>query len=85
MAAQKVSRREFLRLAALGSVGVAAAACVPPTAQVVKETVEVETVVEKVVTATPAPAPEEVAYIRFLTQETDPNEVAWYRKHIAIF
>jgi multiple sugar transport system substrate-binding protein len=85
MAAQKVSRREFLRLAALGSVGVAAAACVPATAQVVRETVEVEKVVEKVVTATPAAAPEEVAYIRFLTQETDPNEVAWYRKHIAIF
>ncbi|MGE5603597.1 MAG: ABC transporter substrate-binding protein, partial [Nitrososphaerales archaeon] len=93
----KIKRRQFLRLAALGGASVAAAACAaPPPApapqvvekvvtQVVEKPVEkpVETIVEKVITATPPPKPETVAYIRFLTQETDPNEVAVYRKMIA--
>ncbi|RME86026.1 MAG: extracellular solute-binding protein [Caldilineae bacterium] len=53
-----LSRREFLRLSALGGAGLLAAACAPAPAgapQVVKETVEVEKIVEKVVTATPVP------------------------------
>jgi branched-chain amino acid transport system substrate-binding protein len=59
-----LSRREFLRGAALTGVGVIAAACAPattpptPAPQIVKETVVVAgtpEVIEKVVTATPAP------------------------------
>jgi peptide/nickel transport system substrate-binding protein len=61
----KLNRRKFIKIAA-GSVSVAAlAACNPPTPQVIKETVQVEKIVEKpveqtvqvekVVTATPAP------------------------------
>ncbi len=45
----------------------------------------VEKIVEKIVTPTPKPAPAKVAYLRFLTQETDPNEVAVYRKMIPDF
>ena len=52
---KKLSRREFLRLASIGSAGALAAACVPVTPEMVVETVEVEKVVEKVVTATPPP------------------------------
>jgi branched-chain amino acid transport system substrate-binding protein len=57
-----LTRREFLRGAALTGVGLAAAACgpspTPPPPQIVKETVVVAgtpQVIEKVVTATPAP------------------------------
>ncbi|MDH4138667.1 MAG: amino acid ABC transporter substrate-binding protein [Anaerolineae bacterium] len=57
-----LSRREFLRDAALAGAGLVAAACgpspTPPPPQVVKETVVVAgtpQVIEKVVTATPAP------------------------------
>jgi ABC-type branched-subunit amino acid transport system substrate-binding protein len=68
MDSKGLSRREFLRGAALTGVGLVAAACAPATApppQVVKETVVVAgtpEVIEKVVTATPAPteAPTEV-------------------------
>jgi branched-chain amino acid transport system substrate-binding protein len=65
-----LSRREFLRGAALTGVGVVAAACAPATApptpepQIVKETVVVEgtpQVIEKVVTATPEPTEEPTA------------------------
>jgi multiple sugar transport system substrate-binding protein len=61
---KQLSRREFLRLAGLTSVGVLAAACGPaPTPEKVVETVEVEKIVEKVVTATPPP--EEVILIEW--------------------
>ncbi|MBM3187872.1 MAG: extracellular solute-binding protein [Chloroflexi bacterium] len=55
-----VSRRTFLRMAALGSAGAALAACQPQVVEkVVKETVvvkeEVTSVVEKIVTQPPAP------------------------------
>jgi branched-chain amino acid transport system substrate-binding protein len=61
MDSKGLSRRKFLRGAALTGVGLVAAACAPATApppQVVKETVVVAgtpEVIEKVVTATPAP------------------------------
>ncbi len=83
---RKLSRRELLRLAALGGAGLVAAACggtPAPTPTPLK--VEVTKIVEKIVTPTPKPAPKQIAYIRFLTQETDPNEVAVYRKQIADF
>ena len=60
---KKVTRREFLRSAALTGAGLVAAACTPaaaPTAQVIKETVVVPgatQIVEKVITPTPLPAP----------------------------
>lgn len=78
MRTKDLTRREFLRIAGIASVGLIAAACapavVPPTAepQVVKETVVVAgtpQVVEKVVTATPPPptatvvAPAKTLYI----------------------
>ena len=60
MEGKRLTRRGFLRVAALGAASTALAACAP---RVVKETVivekPVEKVVEKVVTATPA-APEEM-------------------------
>jgi multiple sugar transport system substrate-binding protein len=99
--ARNLKRRDFLRLAALGSAGAVAAACAAPTPQVLEKVITqvvevekpvekivekpVEKVVEKIVTPTPKPAPEKVAYLRFLTQETDPNEVAVYRRMIADF
>ncbi len=46
-----LTRREFLRTAALGAAGIAAVACQPQTV-IVKETVEVEKQVEKVVKET---------------------------------
>jgi len=62
MRAKRLSRREFLRGAALTGAGLVAAACAPPAPppppQVVKETVVVAgtpQVIEKVVTSTPAP------------------------------
>jgi hypothetical protein len=69
MIKRTLTRRDFVRLTAMGSAGVLAA-CVAPTPQVIKEQVEVtrivevagtpkvETVIEErevVVTATPAP------------------------------
>jgi len=75
MSTKTLSRREFMRLAALGSAGMLAA-CAQSTPEVVKEQVEVtrivevagtpvvETIVEErevVVTATPGPAAEEEA------------------------
>ncbi|GAB4534877.1 MAG: ABC transporter substrate-binding protein [Anaerolineae bacterium] len=69
MSGKKVSRREFLRLTALGGAGLAAAGCAVVTPQVVekvvKETVVVEKEVEKVVTATPEPRPEAETYVLF--------------------
>jgi anaerobic selenocysteine-containing dehydrogenase len=44
MTSKKLSRRDFLRASAVTAAGAALAACQP---QVVKETVEVEKVVEK--------------------------------------
>jgi multiple sugar transport system substrate-binding protein len=53
---KKVSRREFLRYAGIGSAGLVLAACgATPEPQTVIQTVEVEKVVEKVVEATPVP------------------------------
>lgn len=63
MSAKRVPRREFLRLAALGGAGIAAAGCgATATPQVVEKVItkEVEKVVtkevEKVITATPIPS-----------------------------
>jgi branched-chain amino acid transport system substrate-binding protein len=59
---KKVTRREFLRSAALTGAGLVAAACAPaatPPPQIVKETVVVAgtpQIVEKVITPTPLPA-----------------------------
>ncbi len=54
---RNMSRRAFLRALAASAGGAALAACAPKTVEkVVKETVQVEKVVEKAVTATPAPA-----------------------------
>ena len=47
----KLTRRDFLRTAALGAAGVAVVACQPKTV-IVKETVEVQKEVEKVVKET---------------------------------
>jgi branched-chain amino acid transport system substrate-binding protein len=64
MKSKKVTRREFLRSAALTGAGLVAAACTPaatPAApQIVKETVVVAgtpQIIEKVITPTPLPAP----------------------------
>jgi peptide/nickel transport system substrate-binding protein len=77
MTKKSVSRREFLRLSAMGTAGLLAA-CAQPTPQVIKEEVEVEvtrivegtpvvkTVVEErevVVTATPEAAEDEVGAV----------------------
>jgi len=80
----KLSRRDFLRLSAVGATGTLLAACAP---EVIKETVTVkETVVvesepetvevevEKVVTATPEP--KGVTTIDFLTQSATPESLA---------
>jgi ABC-type branched-subunit amino acid transport system substrate-binding protein len=63
MSAKRLTRREFIRGAALTGAGLVVAACAPPPTppppQIVKETVVVAgtpQIVEKVVTATPAPA-----------------------------
>ena len=86
MKKRTLTRRDFVRLTAVGSAGVLVG-CVAPTPQVIKEQVEVtrivevagtpkvETVVEErevVVTATPAPtaAPEAVAIMGFPRAET---------------
>ncbi len=62
MSAKRLTRREFLRGAALTSAGLVAAACAPPATppppQIVKETVVVAgtpQIIEKVVTPTAAP------------------------------
>jgi len=72
MERRKLNRRDFLRLSAAAATGVVVAACAPATPQIVEvekevpvekevvRTVEVEKVVEKVVTPTPRPAPERV-------------------------
>jgi len=72
MERRRLNRRDFLRLSAAAATGVVVAACAPATPQIVEvekevpvekevvRTVEVEKVVEKVVTPTPRPAPERV-------------------------
>ena len=86
MKRKKLSRREFLRMSAVTAAGAALAGCAP---QVVKETIivekPVEKVVEKVVTATPAPSSKEVVPIIFLSQETDPTSVAVHRQNMGRF
>jgi ABC-type glycerol-3-phosphate transport system substrate-binding protein len=61
MSGRRVSRREFLRLAALGGASVVAASCAPtPTPQVIERTVEVpvvETVVVQPTTVAATPQP----------------------------
>jgi multiple sugar transport system substrate-binding protein len=49
----KLSRREFLRIAALSGAGLVATQCAPSTPEIIERTVEVE----KVVTATPKAGP----------------------------
>lgn len=72
MSAKRVSRREFLRLAALGGVGLAATGCVVATPQVVEKIVTQE--VEKVVTATPAP---EAAKVLHWGRNPGENDAVW--------
>ncbi len=89
-AKKKVSRREFLRLAALGGVGVAAASCVAPTPEVVEKVVTKEVEVEKVVTVEveapkPTPPPDVVKVIPFLTEESDPDSIQAYQAMAAEF
>ena len=57
MSSEKVTRRRFLKGLAVATGGAVLAGCAP---KVVKETVVVEKSVEKVVTATPKPAPTDV-------------------------
>jgi multiple sugar transport system substrate-binding protein len=62
----RVSRREFLKTVGIAAGGLALASCgATPPPQVVKETTEVEKVVEKVVTATPPPTGKQK--VRFAT------------------
>jgi len=98
MSAKKVSRREFLRLAAIGGAGVVAASCAP---QVIEKTVEVEVPVEQtvevpvaqtvevpveqIVEVTAVPPSGERVPIVFLSQETDPLSVAIFRQAIQDF
>ena len=94
---EQVSRREFLRVAALGGAGAVLASCAP---QVVEKTVEVEKIVEKtvevevevpvqetvVVEATTVAAPEGVVkVIPFLTEESDANSIKVYQDIMAEF
>ncbi len=58
---KSLSRRDFLRGAALTATAVVAGACTTPTPQIVKEEVTREVEVEKVVTATPVPVKKEDA------------------------
>lgn len=73
---QRLSRRNFLRLASAGIGAAALASCAPAPTPVATQ--------EAVATAAPKPVGER-AYLRFLTQETDPKEVAVYRKMIEDF
>ncbi len=90
---ERLSRRNFLRAAAISTVGAALVACATPAPEKVVVTVEVEKPVEKVVektverviTPTPRPTPAKVAFLNFLSQETDPKEVEVYRKMILDF
>ena len=50
---KKLTRRDFVRLTAVGSAGVLAAACTTPTPQVVKEVVTQQVEVTRVVAGTP--------------------------------
>ncbi|MEJ5308415.1 MAG: ABC transporter substrate-binding protein [Anaerolineae bacterium] len=49
MKSKVLTRREFLHLTTAAALGAVATACTPPTPQIIKETVEVEKVVEKTV------------------------------------
>jgi len=80
--AKELNRREFLRLAVLGAVGVAAAACAAPTPEVVekvvKETVIVAgtpQVVEKEVTKVVKEVVKETVVVEKVVKETVPVEV----------
>mgnify|MGYP001813606513 CR=1 FL=1 len=64
---RKITRREFIRISALGAAGAAAVACQPQTV-VVKETVEVE--VEKVVKETVVVETEKVVKETVIVQPT---------------
>lgn len=85
---KRVSRREFLRIAALGGAGLAAAGCVAPQVVEVEKVVTKE--VEKVVTVeVEAPKPEApadvVKVIPFLTEESDPDSIQAYQEMAAEF
>jgi multiple sugar transport system substrate-binding protein len=88
---KKLSRRDFLRMGALGAVGAAISACAPAEPQVVKETVEVtvketvvvEKAVEKVVTATPVPV--EAAQISYVVWVNTSVERQWNLFYVDMF
>lgn len=85
--ARKISRRNFLRTVGLTGAGLIAASCAqaPASPEVIRETVEVPVKETVVVAPTEAPAPEEIAYIKFLLGEFDPNAVAAARRSIQEF
>jgi len=55
-----LSRRAFLRDVGIAAAGVFLSSCATPETQIIKETVEVETVVEKIVEVTPTIVPGEI-------------------------
>lgn len=76
-----LSRRDFLKKAAVAGAGLAVAGCAPPATvvvekevqKVVKETVVVEKEVEKVVTATPVVPAAEAAKVRYWLWMDEPD------------
>ncbi len=60
MSKKVLSRRAFLRDVGIAAAGVFLSSCATPETQIIKETVEVETVVEKIVEVTPTIVPGEI-------------------------
>lgn len=85
---KNLNRREFLRLAGIGSAGALLAACAPvPTAEKIVETVVVEKEVEKVITATPGAAPKKVTWLEMWSDvwaSFGPQADKWEKDFIAL-
>jgi multiple sugar transport system substrate-binding protein len=90
---KSMSRRDFLKISAAGVGAAALAACAPkptpsptqPPLQAATDVVPEVPAPTEVPTQVPPTPIKEKAFIRFLTQETDPAEVAVYNEMIGAF
>lgn len=83
-----MNRREFMRLAGLGTAGALLTACgAAPTPETVVETVIVEKEVESVVTATPGAAPKKITWLEMWSSawaSFGPQADKWEQDFIAM-
>jgi multiple sugar transport system substrate-binding protein len=81
-----ITRRDFLKVSAVGMGAAALAACAPqtPAPAETEAATRVATVAAPATQAPPTPIGEK-AFLRFLTQETDPAEVLVYNAMIGAF